>query len=65
VSKPIDITKMKKDDTIIVKDGRRGLLKNLYMSPTGVMAIIKTDIAGPCDQNIPVSEIEEHREKGT
>lgn len=59
----IDITKVRKDDAVKLADGRDGHVKNVYLSPTGIMMVVKTGIAGPCDQNVPIEQVTDHKPK--
>ena len=61
--KPVDVSKFRKEDEITVKDGRKMKIRNVYMSTTGIMVVAHGATAGIADQNIPLVDVVEHKEK--
>lgn len=59
----IDITKLKKESHGKTKDGKEFVVRNVYLSPEGLMVVAKTSIAGPCDQNFRLEDITEMKTK--
>jgi hypothetical protein len=60
----VDPTKMKKDDEITVKDGRKLKIRNVYMGTEGIMVIAKGSTSGPLvDQNFLLADVTDHKEK--
>ncbi len=63
MSQPVDVLKFRREDKIKLRDGRELEIRNVYMSTTGIMVVAKGNTAGICDQNIPLAEIVEHKER--
>jgi hypothetical protein len=58
MSDQVDVLKLRKGAEIVLKDGRKGIVKGCYMSTEGVIVMAKTG-GGICDENIPLENIAE------
>lgn len=54
----IDVLKLRKGVEILLKDGRKGIVKGCYMGTDGVIVMAKTG-GGICDENVPLENIQE------
>ena len=54
----VDVLKLRTGAEILLKDGRKGIVKGCYMSNEGVVVRAKTG-GGICDENIPLENIAE------
>ena len=54
----IDVLKLRKGAEILLKDGRKGIVKGCYMSTEGVVVMAKTG-GGISEENIPLDDIAE------
>lgn len=65
MSPPIDHTKIQKDDEVTVKDGRKMTVRNAFMSTNGIMLVLKGSTSGHVDQNVLLSDLVDHKKKGS
>lgn len=54
----VDVLKLRKGAQILLKDGRKGVVKGCYMSTEGVVVMAKTG-GGVADENVPLDNIAE------
>jgi hypothetical protein len=53
----IDVSKLRKGVTVVLKDGRRGIVRGCYMSTEGIVAMVRTNPASIVDDNVPIETI--------
>lgn len=54
----IDVLKLRKGVAILLKDGRKGIVRGCYMGTDGVVVMTKVR-DGICDENVPLDNIQE------